>query len=172
MKHSFSKKITAFILALSCAAILMSGCGKMNGKAVPELSALSVDSTQTTGAGITVGSTFDEFMSAYGEYQIQKLSEEGEYTAFAAAEPEKDMPYETADVSLMVSGFYVDEKPTSTEELKEMTGADISELSDALASSDFLKEHKVIFKYVLFTVQNNVITDIAADYLDYNEELY
>lgn len=161
--------INIILASLLGVMLALTGCEQIEE---PELSALSVDSTQTTGTGIGIGASFDDFVKAYGMYHIQRPTAEGSFEAFEIVKPEKDMPYETEDAVLMVSGFFVDEAPVSTEELKQMTGCEsIEELSETLSSTGFLQEHRVVFKYILFTVNANEITDIAGDYLDYNEEL-
>ena len=168
MKRNTFKTVSKILMTCFIMLLLLTGCEEA---VAPELSSLSIDSNQTTGAGIGVGASYDEFVGAYGSFLIQKVADEGNFEPFEIVKPEKDMPYETEDVVLMVSGFFVDEKPVSTEELKVMLDCEIDEVADKLCDPEFLKEHKVIYKYVIFTIQNNTVTDITGDYLDYNVEL-
>lgn len=165
IKRTISKTAVSVCMA---AVLLLAGCEE---KQAPELSALSIDSSGTTGAGISAGSTYEEFVEAYGAYQIQEVDGSGNFVPFEIEPAKKDEVHETEDTVLAVSGFFVDEEPVSTEELEEMTGCGIDELAGALSGSEFLSGHSVIYKYVIFTIKDNTVTEISGDYLDYNSEL-
>ena len=51
------------------------------------------------------------------------------------------------------------------------TGLSAEELNDHLADSEYLADHTVVYRYTMFTIENDIVTDITGDYLDYNQEL-
>ena len=167
---------TAGILGILVCMMICQGC---SGRSVPESHSLTVDSTGVTGAGIKVGSSYTDWIDAYGDYEIQLYDGENfiPYTpdpvddkkaADAASDTATDTDH---DGRYMVAAFYVDEEPVSTDELCRTEGIDAAKLADHLASAEYLADHKVLFRYIIFTITDDAVSDIEFDYLDYNSEL-
>ncbi len=183
--RSINKLNTAGVLGLLACMMICQGC---SGRSVPESHALTVDSNGVTGAGIKVGSSYSDWIDAYGDYEIQLYDgedfvpytpvKEDDATVAGASEDGGD-DSAAADGSAaaghdgryMVAAFYVDEEPASTDELCKAEGVKADELADHLASAEYLAEHKVLFRYIIFTITDDTVSDIKFDYLDYNTEL-
>ena len=173
MKKNTNQLITV-ILAIIAAMTICQGC---SSKAVPEPHALAVDSTGVTGAGIHIGSSYTDWIDAYGNYEIQIY--DGENLVPFDPVPEEAIEDQTSDGSsdvshdgrYMIGAFYVDETPVSTDELCRTEGVEAAKLADHLASAQYLEKHSVIFRYIIFTVTDETVSDMEYDYLDYNSEL-
>ena len=166
-------RITAVILSIMMCMMLCQGC---SGSPVPDSHALTVDSSGVTGAGIKTGSTYAEWIEAYGDYAIQIY--DGENFVPYTVEEEKTKGSSEAEVSspghdgrYMVAAFYVDDEPVSTDELSRSEGVEADALADHLASPEYLENHSVVFRYIIFTITDDAVSDIDFDYLDYNNEL-
>ena len=189
-----------------CAYMCIALCGCAETK-VPESHDISVDHEGQTGTGISAGSTYAEWITAYEGVLIQQVTDEGliPYTpdmeavkkaaedaesagkgantgnestdGTAAADGSGDNASDSADAAVshdgtyMISAFYVDDAPVSVETLMSETGLSAEELNDHLADSEYLADHTVVYRYTLFTIENDVVTDVTGDYLDYNQEL-
>ena len=168
--NTLTKLHTTALAVMMLCLIVCQGC---SNKTVPESHALTVDSSGTTGSGIHTGSSYDEWIEAYGSCEIQKY--EGEdlvpYTPVTeqSDDPEAEAP--DHDGRYMVSAFYVDEVPTSVDELCRSEGVEAAALADYLASPEYLASHNVVFRYVIFTITDDIVSDIEFEYLDYNNEL-
>lgn len=148
-------------------------CQGCKGKAVPESHALTVDSSGVTGAGIMVGSSYDEWIAAYSDYEIQLYDGENftPFTPVAEDESAEDASPVDHNGRYMVAAFYVDEQPVSTDELCKAENVEADALADYLASPEYLEKHSVVFRYIIFTITDDAVSDIEFDYLDYNNEL-
>ncbi len=179
-----------FALGAFCAYMCFALCGCAETK-VPESHDISVDHEGQTGAGISTGSTYAEWITAYDGVLIQQVTDDGlipytpdmeavknaEAAAKTAAEAGNDESEAGTDATTshdgtyMISAFYVDDAPVSVETLMSETGLSAEELNDHLADSEYLADHTVVYRYTMFTIENDVVTDITGDYLDYNQEL-
>ena len=154
-------------------ALLCQGCTE---KTVPLASALSMDSEGNTGLGIHAGSTYDEWATAYGMYEVQ-VSDGENYVPYTVDIPEErkenvaDAEPLPHDGRYMIAAFYIDDVPTSVKDIAAAEGVSTDELADHLASPEYLAEHTVVFRYMIFIIENDEVTNIACDYLDYNAEL-
>lgn len=154
-------------------ALLCQGCTE---KTVPLSSALSMDSEGNTGLGIHAGSTYDEWATAYGEYEVQ-IADGENYVPYTVDIPEErkenvdDAEPIPHDGRFMIAAFYIDDVPTSVKDIAAAEGVSVEELADHLASPEYLAEHTVVFRYMIFIIQDDVVNNIACDYLDYNSEL-
>lgn len=163
-------RITAVISMIMTCMIMCSGC---SGSSVPDSHALTVDSSGVTGAGIKTGSAYTEWIEAYGDYSIQVYDgenfvpftiEKEDTSGDTASAPDHDGRY-------MVAAFYVDDEPVSTDELCRSENIEADALADYLASPEYLEKHSVVFRYIIFTITDDTVSDIDFDYLDYNNEL-
>ena len=168
-RKSYSKTVRSVICIL-LVMLLIQGCSE---KRIPPVSELCMDSEGKTGAGISAGSTYDEWVSAYGDYEIQ-IADGENFVPYTVDRPEdRKEGDETVshDGRYMVAAFYIDEVPTSVEDLARTEGVTADELADHLTSPDYLAKHSVIFRYMIFIIENDTVSNIACDYLDYNTEL-
>lgn len=144
--------------------VLLSGCEK---KAVEIASASLFRLTDgVTDAGIKRGDGPEEFIKAYADYTIQVAYShlESNYLVMSI----KDIPYED-EISTIIANFFVNGKPVTEETLCEENNIKPSELHALLSSSDYLRSHEVIYRYLDFDWQDGVIVDIASEELNYNE---
>ncbi len=196
MRHQYSTKtikkyftsssgpVRGCTVAALCAYMCFALCGCSETK-VPESHDISVDYEGQTGAGISAGSTYAEWIMAYDGVLIQQVTDDGlvpytpdmESVKNAAAETADSTPADSTDDAIshdgtyMISAFYVDDVPVSVEKLMSDTGLSAEELNDHLADSEYLADHTVVYRYTMFTIENDIVTDITGDYLDYNQEL-
>ncbi len=174
-KHQtkFHRHPLGMIAVIMLLALLCQGCTE---KSIPLASALSMDSEGNTGLGIHAGSTYDEWATAYGAFEVQVADGEN-YVPYTVDIPEerKETSEDTDpiphDGRFMVAAFYIDDVPMSVKDIAEATGVGTDDLADYLASPEYLAEHTVVFRYMIFIIENDVVNNIACDYLDYNSEL-
>ena len=173
-RNSSSGLLHGWTLAAFFAYMCFSLCGCAETK-VPESHDISVDYEGQTGAGISAGSTYAEWITAYDGVLIQQVTDNGLIPYTPDMEAVKNATEDAAAVShdgtYMISAFYVDDVPVSVETLMSETGLSAEELNDHLADSEYLADHTVVYRYTMFTIENDVVTDITGDYLDYNQEL-
>lgn len=162
--------IRVMLVIAVCAACVLGGCGN---EFVPIEDDFSVND-KTTSAGISVGATFSEFAEVYSEFPIQRIdnSDGGNWVAYSIPNLKKTPDAGNDDMTLMVSYFFVDGVAVSTKTLLEETGTESENLVEYLSSPEYLNDHSVVFRYMIFDFSAGTITDIRADYLDYNNELY
>lgn len=203
MKSVFTtgvRRLAYFPVLLGVTACLLTGCAE---EITPDTHTLSVDFENTSGAGIGIGATYDEWALAYGGYHIQEVTDDGlipytpdkpvedreaegesvtdenrtneagtdENRTVVADDGSADQEYIPHTGKYMISAFYIDNEPKSVEELMAETGATADGLSDRLTSPEYLAEHSVMFRYIIFTIEDDIVTDVEGDYLDYNTEL-
>lgn len=168
---SFKKNLikAASVLTAGMLALTIAGCSETT---VPDSHSISIDFEGKTGAGIGKGSTYDEWIAAYTGCSIQKAGEDG-FEPYTAEVPADEESAEAVDHDgiYMISAFYVDDEPVPVSTLVSETGISADELNDHLAGSDYLKDHTVVYRYALFTIENDIVTSIDGDFLDYNKEL-
>ena len=219
MKHTEAKKTVRLIslsLILGISTCLFTGCSE---EITPDIHTLSVDFEGRSGAGIGVGSTYDEWALAYADYYVQEMTDDG-LGPYYPEVPEEKKDARTSDESdagdaeatgetsandagevtgensandsgqakgevtdqenaeeprhsgkYMISAFYLDDEPVSVEKLMADLDATPEELSDRLSDPTYLAGHDVLYRYVIFTIEDDVVTDVDGDYLDYNVEL-
>lgn len=164
---SMKKTIITSISLFALTSMLLSGCGESRLPVVDDYTVKK----DTTSEGITIGSDFASFAEAYSEYPIQILSSDGSYQSYSLPSPEEASSI-SEDMTLMTSFFFIDGIAVPTSQLKEEIGITSSELNEYLRSSEYLNSHEVIFRYILFEFDDGKVSDIEADYLNYNTELY
>jgi len=158
-KNKKNTRVVTVVCALILGLGVLTACGESR---VPTEEDLSVDSNGATGLGIQVGSTYSDLVKAYGDFSIQQVSEDGTFTPITLPEPDEGVELVTEDERLSVSGFFIDDAAVKSEDVPE----------DEIQTNEYLNKHKVIYRYIIFTISDNVVSDIECDYLDYNNELY
>lgn len=170
-KYRLKNGIAIGILAM----MVLAACGK---NALPSAEALTVSVEGKTGLGIEVGSSFEELAEAYEGFEVESVDADGTWSVYTWPKSDKNTERTTEDMILAVSCMYVDDAPVSMEQLEEnlksesLNDIDISNISKEIITSDYLSDHRVVYRYVFFTINDNKVSGIQGDYLDYNNEVY
>ena len=158
------KKISALFTALG----LTLGCLTACGQDIPLLAAddyeLNTETNQTS-RGITPGDASETFLAAYQEYKFFTSVEGGDYQMLA---PE-DIPFDSP-ITILLPTFYIDGLPIDPNDFCKENEIDKAGLIDFLSSGEYLDAHTVEYRYLLFTWENGIITDIRSEYMNYNED--
>lgn len=158
------KKLITLLAALGLALGTLTACGE----SAPLLSATDYELDPETGAtsrGISVGDNAESFLAAYGEYKIFTAVDGGEYQVFAA----QDIPFDS-ELTLLLPTFFIDGMPTDLDLFCKENEIGKSDLTALFSSDEYLKNHTVVYYYLLFTWENGAVTDIRCEYMDYNED--
>ncbi len=107
-----------------------------------------------------------EFVKAYSNYVIQAAYTDVESSYMVMSINE--IPYDE-NISTLIANFFIDNVPMSEEDICEENDIEDTELYALLSSSDYLREHEVIYRYLRFLWENSVITDIDTGEFNYNE---
>jgi len=161
-----SRKISIILLSVMLIAIL-NGCSEKITISESDF----ILSEDVTKAGITVGSSWNDFYTCYQAYPTQLLDDNGNWSSFSYPKEKEETTLYKSTMSLMISYFFIDGVATDTADLMEATGKSADELNDYLASKEYLSSHKVIFRYIVFDFTDGVITSLDDNFLDYNTEL-
>lgn len=145
-------------------ALFLSGCEKNSSSTPPE--SLFRISNGETYAGVKSGDGPAAFQKAYGSYTIQVGYDEPDSSLNTMSIHE--IPYDE-DIYTIISGFFIDGKPVAEETICSDNQIEVSGLHDLLSSSDYLRSHEVIYRYLIFTWSDGIITDIDSEELNYNE---
>lgn len=166
---SFIYNSKIYILLLLISALGFSGCARISE---PDPHDLTVDFEQNSGLGIGPGASYDEWAEAYGDYYVQRVTGEGILTPYAFEEKtDKEGAQVDRDGTYMISAFYIDGSPSGVNEIMSLYEVDAGGVTDLLTDPGFLKDHTVIYRYVTFTITNDIVSQVTGDYLDYNAEL-
>ncbi|MDO4323786.1 MAG: hypothetical protein Q4C61_14815 [Lachnospiraceae bacterium] len=151
-----------YIIVLSL--LLLSGCEKKTAETAP--ASLFEMTGDTTAAGIKPGDGREDFIKAYKDYTIQVAYSdlESNYLVMSI----NDIPYKDP-IFTMIANFFINGEPVSETELCEKNSVTPSNLHSLLSSASYLREHEVIYRYLLFRWRDGVITGIESDELNYNE---
>ncbi|MDY3729648.1 MAG: hypothetical protein SO005_04450, partial [Candidatus Choladocola sp.] len=80
----------------------------------------------------------------------------------------RKIPYEDS-ISTMIANFFINGKPVSEEELCEQNKIEPEQLHSLLSSSEYLRSHEVIYRYLRFKWEDGAIQKIESEELNYNE---
>lgn len=151
-----------FTLILSLG--LCTGCGESTPLLTADdyvLDAL----TNKTSLGVGVGDTAETFFNAYGEYRFFTSIDNGDYQLLVPEEISFDSP-----VTILLPTFFIDGLPVEPDAFCEENSVEKAELISYLSSADYLNLHTVEYRYLIFTWENDTITDIRPMYMNYNED--
>ena len=145
-------------------ALVLTGCEKKTAEVAPE--SLFQMENGVTDAGVKCGDGPEEFRKAYTSYTIQVAYNnlESNYLVMSIDE----IPYDE-EISTIIANFFINGKPISEASLCRDNKIQSSELYDLLSSSEYLRTHEVIYRYLIFQWQNGRIADISSEELNYNE---
>ncbi|MFR8547534.1 MAG: hypothetical protein ACLVEV_02750 [Lachnospiraceae bacterium] len=153
------------LLCITLLALLfLSGCQKNPTKIAS--AQLFIMDGETTAAGVAPGDGPEEFISAYKDYEIQAayLDQASSYLVMSIDE----IPYEDR-ISTLIATLFIDGEPVSEEAFCEENDVTLAQLPDLISSRSYLRRHDVIYRYLDFKWEDNVITDIYSGELNYNE---
>ncbi|MCD7883577.1 MAG: hypothetical protein LUI87_07710 [Lachnospiraceae bacterium] len=158
------KYIKKTLIPLLLFTLLLSGCENSEQK-IASAEMFELDGG-TTSEGVSVGDGSAEFIKAYRDYVIWAAytNSSSNYMVMSINE----IPYEDS-ISTLIANFFIDDVPTSEEAICEDNGIEESALYSLLSSSAYLRAHEVIYRYLRFTWEDSVITDIDSGELNYNE---
>ncbi|MCC8107357.1 MAG: hypothetical protein LIO99_15400 [Clostridiales bacterium] len=155
------KKSFSFLLL---SVLLLTGCEKEEQQvASAELFEITDGITFN---GVQVGDGKTEFIEAYSDYIIQAAYTDTDSSYMVMSINE--IPYDE-NISTLIANFFIDEEPVSEEKICEDNNIEYTELYDLLSSTDYLRAHEVIYRYLRFLWEDSVITDIDSGEFNYNE---
>ncbi|MCD8336045.1 MAG: hypothetical protein LUD18_02000 [Lachnospiraceae bacterium] len=155
------KKLLLLLLVSVC---ILTGCEKNEQKtASAEVFIVEDGVTQD---GVSIGDGKTEFTSTYSDYVIQVAYTDVD-SSYLVMSIDK-IPYDE-NISTLIANFFIDEEPMSEEEICEENEIEDEDLYSLLSSSTYLRKHEVIYRYLRFTWEDSVITDIDAGEFNYNE---
>lgn len=156
--------MTKLLYLLLFSFLFVAGCEKNPVTPAPE--ELFVLSGETTAAGVSVGDGPEVFKEAYQDYEV--LVSESDSEIRNEAVPVSRIPYKK-EIATMIANFFINGKPMTAEQLCKKQEVSMDGLSALLSSPTFLKEHEVIYRYLLFYWEDGKISHIESDELNYNE---
>lgn len=163
-------KKTILSLALLClASCLLCACGKETPLLTADDYKLDTE-TGATSRGIKIGDGAEAFKDAYQEYMI--------FCAVSATEnpqadyqflPVDEIPFDS-DLTMILPAFFIDGQAIDPAQFSEDNGIEKADLISYLTNEAYLADHRVIYRYLVFTWQGGVITDIRSESMDYNQD--
>ncbi|MCC8067293.1 MAG: hypothetical protein LIO94_09370 [Clostridiales bacterium] len=155
------KKLLLFMLF---SALLLTGCEKTTAQ-LPSADFYEI-TDNTTSDGVRVGDGKSEFIKAYSGYTI--LTAYTDVASSYVVMSIKEIPYDE-NISTLIANFFIDGNSVTEDEICEENDIESSDLYELLSSSSYLRAHDVIYRYLRFTWEDSVITDIDSGELNYNE---
>lgn len=165
------KKMMVSLVFLCLASCLLCACGR-------ETPLLTVDDykldaeTGSTSRGVKVGDSAEAFKDAYREYMIfYAVSDSATENPQADYQflPVDEIPFDTVS-TMILPAFFVDGLAIDTDQFCEDNEIEKADLISYLTGEAYLTNHRVVYRYLLFTWENGVITDIRSESMDYNED--
>jgi hypothetical protein len=160
----FTYKISGILIALFLTAAILTGCGQE----VCLLSATDykyVSDMEETSRGVSIGDDSGTFLAAYGDYEILTLADDG-YQLLSAEE----IPFDNDSLTTILPTFFVDGIAIDTDRFCKENEIEKSTLLTFLTSEEYLSSHTVVYRYLVFTWEKGVITDIQSESMDYNAD--
>ena len=171
LKGFFMKKyIISTILLFS---LLFTGCNE--AVETMSLEDYEISEAGTTTKEIGQGSSLEEFLNAYENYEMLIGHEDGVYSVFhkedIMAKEGKELVFTEKTFSLLLPTFFVDDIACSTDTLCETYQVTKENLLSFLNSEAFLKEHHVVYQIMICDFTDGTLTQLLTSSRDYNEEL-
>ena len=171
LKGFFMKKyIISTILLFS---LLFTGCNE--AVETMSLEDYEISEAGTTTKEIGQGSSLEEFLNAYENYEMLIGHEDGIYSVFhkedIMTKEGKELVFTEKTFSLLLPTFFVDDIACSTDTLCETYQVTKENLLSFLNSETFLKEHHVVYQIMICDFTDGTLTQLLTSSRDYNEEL-
>jgi len=161
------KSVVHFLMTVILAGMLLCGCGEV---VLPVRGDLIASENGQTPKGIGIGSTYQEFIDAYKDYPIDTIDDNGTWHVFKIVTNKKDEEQTTPDTQYGIGVYFIDGQATTVEELNKDT--DPGEKLLELSSAEYLSEHTVVYEFMIIGFENNEVTSMYTDSIDFNKELY
>ncbi len=159
------KKITASLILTFLLALLLCACGEEKPLMLSTTDYdLDAETSQTI-RGVKIGDSPDSFLAAYRGCDILTSISGGDYLTL----PVEDIPFDVTLTTILPS-FFVDGTALEIDSFCEENNIEKDGLLAFLTSPDYLSAHTVVYRYLVFTWEDGVITDIRSEAMDYNRD--
>ena len=155
-----------FLICLMAIVVIIStiGCGSAKLEFTNEDYNLS---DNTTSKGITIGSSSDDFVSAYDGFEISVIYADSGSNVGTFMNIDK-VDY-SKQCTVAIQNFFVDDKSHTVDEIKNKYNIK-NDINGWLQNNpDFLEKHSLIYKCLTFYFDNGIIVDIKYSEKNFNE---
>lgn len=155
-----------YLLYLMAIVVIIStiGCGSAKLELTNEDYNLS---DNTTSKGITIGSSSDDFMSAYDSFEVSVIYV-GSGSNVGAFMKINKVDY-SKQVTVAIQNFFVDNKPYTVDEIKNKYNIKNDINAWLQNNPEFLEKHSLTYKCLTFYFDNGIIVDIKYSEKNFNE---
>ena len=155
-----------YLLYLMAIVVIIStiGCGSVKLELTNEDYNLS---DNTTSKGITIGSSSDDFVSAYDGFEVSVIYADSGSNVGTFMKIDK-VDY-SKQCTVAIQNFFVDDKSHTVDEIKNKYNIK-NDINGWLQNNpDFLEKHSLIYKCLTFYFDNGIIVDIKYSEKNFNE---
>ena len=155
-----------YLLYLMAIVVIIStiGCGSAKLELTNEDYNLS---DNTTSKGITIGSSSDDFMSAYHEFIVDVwYADDNSNTAKEIKVNEVDY---TKQSHIGLHTFFIDDKAIDVNSFKKKNNIDSDLNSWFENNTEYLQKHSVVYKCLIFTFNDGIVNNIKYSEKNFNE---
>ena len=155
-----------YLLYLMAIVVIIStiGCGSTKLELTNEDYNLS---DNTTSKGITIGSSSDDFMSAYHGFIVDVwYADDNSNTAKEIKVNEVDY---TKQSHIGLHTFFIDDKAIDVNSFKKKNNIDSDLNSWFENNTEYLQKHSVIYKCLIFTFNDGIVNNIKYSEKNFNE---
>lgn len=184
-------KKTIISLALFClASCFLYACGKENPLLTIEDYKLDTENGSTS-RGVKIGDNAQAFQAAYQDYMmfsaISGDASQADDAPNASAEdtsdnvlntsseaayqflPADEIPFDAVE-TIILPTFFIDGLPVDMNQFCEDNELEKANILSYLTDASYLADHRVIYRYLIFTWEDGAITDIRSESMDYNQD--
>ena len=156
-----------YLLLIFILCLMLSGCAS-NDKLTKEDYILKENNT--TSKNITIGSTSEEFKNAYNNYTVNIIYAEDSVNGDNIADiiDINDIDF-SKQSHISICTYYIDNKPYTSQEFADKLGIKTNYYDWAIDNAEYLKNHTIEGKLLLFTFEDDVVTNISS--IDMNFDL-
>ena len=155
-----------FLICLMAIVVIIStiGCGSAKLELTNEDYNLS---DNTTSKGITIGSSSDDFVSAYDGFEVSVIYADSGSNVGTFMKIDK-VDY-SKQCTVAIQNFFVDDKSHTVDEIKNKYNIK-NDINGWLQNNpDFLEKHSLIYKCLTFYFDNEMVVDIKYSEKNFNE---
>lgn len=161
------KRMTASLALFGLASYLLCACGKEQPLLTLEDYQLDTESGSTS-RGVKIGDDAGAFLAAYQDDMVFSAVSEDAQTSYHYI-PMDEISFDTAQ-TLILPAFFIDGLAIDMEQFCADNEIEQTDLIAYLTDASYLSDHKVIYRYLVFTWEDGVITDIRSESMDYNQD--
>ena len=146
-----------YLICLMAIVVIIStiGCGSAKLELTNEDYNLS---DNTTSKGITIGSSSDDFVSAYDGFEVSVIYADSGSNVCTFMKIDK-VDY-SKQCTVAIQNFFVDDKSHTVDEIKNKYNIK-NDINGWLQNNpDFLEKHSLIYKCLTFYFDNGIVVDI------------